>query len=65
MKKLPQNKHEMSYIKYEVNLPLIYVQNIKISVYVENLHDFNFSFWEYMLANIVISIWYNASLFWV
>ncbi len=37
----------MNYIKYEVNfLPLFYVQSIKISVYVENLHNFNFSFWE-------------------
>ncbi len=36
---------EMGYIKYEVNfVPLFYVQNIKISVYVEYLHNFNFSF---------------------
>ena len=43
-------KHqEMNYIKYEVNfLPLFYVQNIKISVHIENLYNFNFSFWEYM-----------------
>ncbi len=35
--KLPQNEVEMSYIAYEVHfLPLFYVQNIKISMYVEN-----------------------------
>ena len=32
-------------LRYEVNfLPLFYVQNIKITVYVENLHNFNFFF---------------------
>ncbi len=30
-------------IKYEVNfLPLFYVENIKISVYVKSVHNFNF-----------------------
>ncbi len=43
VKKLPQNYQEMSYIKYGVNfLPLFYAQNIKISVYVKSLHNFNF-----------------------
>ncbi len=33
------------YIEYEVNfIPLLYVQNIKISMYIENIHNFNFSF---------------------
>ncbi len=42
---LPQNDVEMSYIEYEVHfLPLFYVQNIKISMYVQNIPHFNFSF---------------------
>ena len=46
-KKLPQTEVEMSYIEYEVNfLTLFFVQNLKISMYVQNLHHFNFSFWE-------------------
>ncbi len=47
MQNLPQNEVEMNYIEYEVHfLALFYVQNIKNSMYVQNIPHFNFSFWE-------------------
>ena len=39
-------------IHYHSFLPLFYVQNIKISSYVDNLNNFNFSFWE---CSIILS----------
>ncbi len=65
VRKLHQHYQEMSYIKYEVNFPpLIYVENIKISVYVKNLHHFNILLRVYILCYMkMLPIICNVSFF--